>query len=310
MARPVDVTSARATAVEGRRRGIVPDRATYLRTRHGVLNVLHILREHALLLAWFIVAPRFLPWFVYVPGSLFACLVHQRAMSEWIHEGAHYNLWPTRRVNDVLTDVLAGVWFLMPVSVYRATHFAHHAKADFFVPDDPDTEFLDVETRRDFQRGVLRDLCGLTILRQFLRFDEKAPDKHLLWRGGAALVHVGVIAVAWWFGRLDIPILYYVTLATLYPLLNRLRVYGQHVTLDPSGASQFRDSATSRTIDAGWFDRILHTSPRLMYHHEHHAYPHLPYRALRGLVDHDGDVNRYTRRRVVVLRAVYRGLPH
>jgi fatty acid desaturase len=85
--------------------------------------------------------------------------------------------------------------------------------------------------------------------------------------------------------------------------------YGQHVTLEASGASRFRDSATSRTIDGGRLDRIVHTSPRLMYHHEHHAYPHLPYRALRALVDPGADVNRYARKRWAVLRAAYKGLP-
>jgi fatty acid desaturase len=47
-----------------------------------------------------------------------------------------------------------------------------------------------------------------------------------------------------------------------------------------------------------------------MYHHEHHQYPHLPYRALRQVSEpSDDDVNRYTRSRWHVLRAVYTGLP-
>jgi fatty acid desaturase len=310
MHRIVDVTSARDTATAGRASGAVPERAAYLGTRHSWLNVAHILGDHALLLAWFVVAPRWLPWFVYVPGSLLACVIHQRAMSEWVHEGAHHNLVRNRKLNDLLTDVLAGVWFLMPVRTYRATHFVHHAKPAFFVPDDPDTNFLDIASRRDFRRGVLRDLSGLSILGQFTRFGEKAPVGLWGWRVAGLLLHATVITIAFLFGRLDVPLLYYVSLATLYPLLNRLRVYGQHVTIDTDGRSHFRDSATSRTIDGNWWDRILHTSPRLMYHHEHHAYPHLPYRALRTLVEPDTDVNRYARRRVTVLRAVYRGLPN
>ncbi|HUF83191.1 MAG TPA: fatty acid desaturase, partial [Acidimicrobiia bacterium] len=119
-----------------------------------------------------------------------------------------------------------------------------------------------------------------------------------------------VFAGAIWIGRVDAVVLYYGTLATLYPLLNRLRTYGQHVALDESGTSRFDGSGVSRTIDAGVLDHIVHTSPRLMYHHEHHQYPHLPYRALRRVVEPNGDdVNRYARSRWRVLRAVYAGLP-
>lgn len=302
-------SSARTRIADGARRRTIPARRDFLQARHGARNLAHVALDHALLLAWFALAPGVVGWAVYVPASLLACLVHQRAMSEWMHEGAHHNLLPHRRWNDRLTNVLAGVWFLMPVARYRATHFAHHAKAAFFVADDPDTEFLDVDSKRDFRRAVWRDLCGLTILGQFRRFGAKAPVETPGWRVTAAAVHGGVLAAALALGRLDVPILYYGTLGTLYPLLNRLRVYAQHVTLEPGGASRFRGSPTSRTIDGGWWDRILHTSPRLLYHHEHHAYPHLPYRALPGLVEPTSDVNRFAAKRWPVLRAIYRGLP-
>jgi fatty acid desaturase len=305
----LEVTPARVTATAGRRRGVVPDRREFLTPVHGVLNVLHVLGEHALLGAWFVLGYRLLPLAAYLAVSPLACLVHQRAMSEWIHEGAHYNLVPNRRWNDLLTDVLAGIWFGVPVRVYRATHFAHHAQPDFFVPTDPDTDFLDVTSRQSFRRGVARDMTGLTMIIQFRRFREKSPAHEWRWRAVAMIVYLGVAAGALLVGRLDVPILYYVTLATLYPLLNRLRVYGQHVTLEDSGRSIFTHSSTSRTIDAGVIDRIVHTSPRLMYHHEHHAYPHLPYRALRGLVVRDAGINRYARSRWGILRAAYRGLP-
>jgi fatty acid desaturase len=289
----------------------LPKRREYLTPFHGAVNVAHILATHALLLAWFWVGYRYLPLAVYIVGSLPVCLVHQRAMSEWIHEGAHFNVVPHRRWNDRLTNVLAGIWFALPVRVYRAIHLQHHRKHDFFVADDPDTVFLEVRSRRAFWLGVVRDLTGLTILRQLGRFNE---SELVSWRERlgtviSAAVIVAVFVGAIWIGRVDAVLLYYGTLATLYPLLNRLRTYGQHVELDGSGASRFDGSGVSRTIDAGFVDRVVHTSPRLMYHHEHHQYPHLPYRALRRLVEPSDDVNRYTRSRWRVLRAVYAGLP-
>jgi fatty acid desaturase len=289
----------------------IPKRSQYLTPRHGVVNVLHVLLTHALLVAWFWIAFPWLPLAASIPLSLLVCVVHQRAMSEWIHEGAHFNLVPNRKWNDRLTDALAGVWFGLPVRTYRAIHFAHHRRDEFFVDDDPDTVFLVVGSRREFWRGVVRDLTGVTILRQFARFQSKDPtmarDPRFL--VATAVVHVTVLVLLFRIGWLDAAILYYVSLATLYPLLNRLRTYGQHAALDPSTPNVVAGSRISRTIDAGLLDRLVHTSPRLMYHHEHHRHPYLPYRALRGLVVPDAGIDRYSRSRWGVLRAVYVRLP-
>jgi fatty acid desaturase len=290
----------------------VPKRREFLTPWHGAVNVAHILATHALLLAWFWLGFRFLPLAISIAGSLPVCLVHQRAMSEWIHEGAHFNIVPSHRWNDRFTNLLAGMWFALPVRVYRAIHLQHHRRHDFFVTDDPDTVFLEVRSRREFWLGIVRDLTGLTILRQLGRFNESelvSPrERRATVFSAIAIVALFVVAIR--IGRIDAALLYYGTLATLYPLLNRLRTYAQHVAIEASGESRFDGSGVSRTIDAGLLDRIVHTSPRLMYHHEHHQYPHLPYRALRQVSEpSDDDVNRYTRSRWHVLRAVYTGLP-
>jgi fatty acid desaturase len=289
----------------------IPKRREFLTARHGAMNVVHVLLTHAVLIAWFWVGYRYLPFVVYVALSLVVCVVHQRAMSEWIHEGAHFNLLPGKRWNDVATNLLAGLWFALPVSVYRDIHFQHHRMEAFFVRDDPDTVFLDIDSRRSFWRAVVSDVTGLTMIRQSLRFQEKdlVSKGERRSRALAVVGPIAALALAFFLGRLDAALIYYATLATLYPLLNRLRTYGQHVTVDEDGRSHFDGSGTSRTIDAGLVDRTLYTSPRLMWHHEHHVYPHLPYRALKGLVVPEVDLNRYTRSRWQVMRAIYRGLP-
>ena len=227
------------------------------------------------------------------------------------HEGGHWNLLPNRRGNEWATNALACVWFAVTAAGYRRTHFPHHAKPAFFVDGDPDTDFLDVSSRRDLWHAVLRDLLGITVIRQFLRF-ERQPEAAGASRWpfvAAAGVQLVLIAALFRAGRLDAWLLYYGTLATFYPLLNRLRVYGQHVEIGVDGTSRFSGSPTSRTIDGGPLDRILHTSPRLLYHHEHHRYPQLPYRALAARCERGDDVNRYAESRWDVLRRIYRGLP-
>jgi fatty acid desaturase len=285
-------------------------RAT-LRPRDGAANVGRVLLAHATLLAWLWLGYWYLPAAVYIPCSLFVCVVHQRAMSEWIHEGAHRNIVANARANDAFGNALAGVWFMLPVDVYRASHFAHHRAAGFFTTDDPETTFLEVQSRRSFKRALVEDLTGITMVRQYRRFraNQTTTRGAFALRLCFAVVLLGVAALAFLIGRVDAVVLYYGTLVTLYPMLNRLRTYGQHVVLEPSAPPVLAGSTVSRTIDAGWWDRLVWTSPRLLYHFEHHRHPFLPWRALSSICERADDANVYTRSRLGVLRGMYAGLP-
>jgi fatty acid desaturase len=308
-----DFQTMRATGPSGALRDAemrgIPTRLEFLRPAHGIANVVHVLATHALLTGWLWASWHALPLGVYVPLGVLACLVHQRAMSEWIHEGAHFNLVRNRRWNDALTNVLTCVWFGITVDDYRSTHFPHHSRDAFFVEDDGDTVFLDIGSRGEFWRAIVRDVAGFTFLDQYRRFKAGGRGRRAGSLAVTLAVHGSVLLILLWLGRVDAYVLYFATLALLYPLLNRLRVYGQHVAVDAEGRSHFPESAASRTIDAGFIDRVLITSPRLLYHHEHHRWPHLPYRALSGLCVPSGDGNSYARSRWAVLRAIYRGLP-
>lgn len=289
-----------------------PRRRDFLTRRHVVANLLHVLATHALLVAWFAFAWRLLPLVIYVPLSLLASLMHQRAMSEWLHEGCHFNMVSSRRWNDLVTDALCSIWVGVTVAAYRRSHFPHHSRTGFFAAGDPDTSFLAVHSRSELRRAVARDLAGVTVLRQFLRFSEREDgngESRVLPLLAAAAAQVALLAVLLAVGRLDAWIIYYASLATLYPLLNRLRAYGQHMTVGSDSALGSTGSDTSRTIDAGLLDRVLHTSPRLLYHYEHHRYPHLPWRALPGICARSEDPNRYATARWPVLARIYRELP-
>lgn len=289
----------------------VPSRLEFLTSFHSILNVCHILKDHIFLLAWFWIGERILPIVFYIPITLLVCLIHQRAMSEWLHEGAHHNLLRSYRWNDWVADIFVGVSFLMPVARYRATHFIHHSQDHFFM-NDRDTDFLNISTRREFWKSIFCDLTGVTAIRQYLRFRKEGrqtiKQKNLL--RCMMMAHVTMIAILFYFKRLDIYILYYATLLFLYPLHNRVRVYGQHVGIDFEQKSSFRESSVSRTIDAGLIDRIIFTSPLLLYHYEHHKWPHLPYRALSRLCARSIEINRYVTDRWKIMRLIYLGLPN
>jgi fatty acid desaturase len=288
-------------------------RRKHLRPVHSALNVGQLALADALLVAWFWLGYTYLPLAAYIPLSLVVCVVHQRAMSEWIHEAAHYSLTRSRRTNDALGNLLSGIWFALPVDVYRASHTAHHRAAEYFTEADPESVFLAVDSRRGFRRAILVDLVGGTMVVQYRRFraerarggDASGLGQRLLF----ALCLLGLVALMALIGRLDVIALYYGSLITLYPLLNRLRTYGQHAELEPDGTATLAGSHVSRTTDCGFLDRIVFTSPRLLYHDDHHRYPFLPWRALVAMDERSDDVNHRTTHRWSMLRAVYRGLP-
>lgn len=286
----------------------VPRRAEYLTRGQGVQNVVHVLATHAALVAWFVLGVG-LPAVLYVPLSLFGSLVHQRAMSEWIHEAAHRNLVPSRAWNDVLGNALCGVWFALSVATYRATHLDHHNRTAFFLEGDVDTSLFTVTSRRAFRRALVADLTGLTILRQYARFGRSTTRARSRAVYATAVVHLGIATALFAVGRFDALVLYYLALGCLYPALNRLRTYGQHVTVNDDGGVVFAGSTTSRTTLGTLADRIVFTSPRLLYHHEHHAQPHLPWRALAAWAVPSADRNRWADERWRLLRAIYAGLP-
>lgn len=266
-------------------------RRQYLGWRHGLLNTGWLLAMHGTLCAAL--------WWLPAPLALVVCVIHQRMLSEWFHEATHWNLLPDRAWNDRVCDLLIGPFNGTRVRSNRPGHFRHHAAREFFVPEDPDTAKAAATTRRELWSGVLRDLTGQTALGAFLRasagggersgFDTSGVDWP--WFGGLALLHGAGFAATVAAGRWELYPLYFGSLLTLYPLANRVRLYAQHAAIDADGAVRLDGSTVSRTFHAGLAEQLLLHGPMIMYHHEHHARPVLPYRALRAIAGHSPDPN-------------------
>ncbi len=289
----------------------VPARAEYLRPRHQVANVATLLATHAGLASWCAFAFLSFPWWGAILLSVLPCLIHQRAMSEWIHEASHYNLLRDPGRNDTVGNVLAAFAFLTTIQTYRSSHLPHHARQDFFVPEDGDTGMHVIATRREFRRGLVRDALGINALETYTRIRDRRArgtvgGRERLETLVPLVVIVGGLLAT---GNLGVLVAYYGTLGAVYPVMNRLRSYGQHVTLCEGGGAIVAGSKTSRTIEGGILDRLLVTSSLLLFHYEHHAHPNLPYRALSSLCAREESANRYARRRLPILRGLYRALP-
>ena len=201
----------------------------------------------------------------------------------------------------------------------------HHTKSSFFETDDPDTNFSLVRNRRELWVGIAADLSGVSAIRGYLRLyvlprfrNAKNHIKQVSATIGLLLFlatsHIGAIAFLFSIGRIDAYIVYYASTLTLYPLFNRIRACGQHVEICDDGRPRFLGSNISRTIDAGILDRIFFTSRIMMYHHEHHAWPTLTFRACRSLAErsvqiHHADLNSHCFSRLFLMKTILAGLP-
>ena len=256
-------------------------RQQFLTWPYGLLNTFWLLAMHATLGVAL--------WFAPPAVAVIVCVIHQRLLSEWFHEATHWNLLPDRRWNDRVADLLIGPFNGTRVQSNRPGHFQHHAAREYFVPEDPDTDKAAATTRRELRQGLLRDLTGQTALSAFFRAagtpttGKTRGNSEWLWLGALALLHGAGFAATVAAGRWELYPLYFGSLLTLYPVANRVRLYAQHAEIARDGTVRLNGSTASRTCHAGLLEQVLLHGPMIMYHHEHHARPVLPYRALRGL---------------------------
>ena len=88
-----------------------------------------------------------------------------------MHEGAHYNLHPNRKINDLLTNLFASGIVGVDVERYRPIHFDHHR----YLGSPADTEIsyfdpLDI-------RYIVETLTGIKVLRVIGRRSRSLNDK-------------------------------------------------------------------------------------------------------------------------------------
>jgi fatty acid desaturase len=194
------------------------------------------------------------------------------ALSNYVHEGAHFNLHRDKRTNDRIA-----AWLLCPttgtdIGRYREVHWRHH---------------LHLGTARDAEvtyryapdaRFVLRNLLGLQIFavvrtqRRFAETNEVKGRGPLFALARSAALHgtvfVGAILAGWYATA----VAWAVGVAIVYPLCTALRQILEHrpaEAADPLAAvnRMFGRDAFSRSFGAAGFNRHLlhHWHPSASY---------------------------------------------
>jgi fatty acid desaturase len=216
----------------------------------------------------------------------------QLGLAVVMHESAHHTLFRNRRLNDFAGNWLAGYPIYLSADMYRAHHLEHHAKT--WTEEDPDLALATPfpVNKASMARKVARDLFGITGLKQligttFLVFKvcrgEEVDAGTLplrLERGPAIWMVVGTVvtnavlfAFLWLLGHPMLYLLWFGAWMTTNKLAARIRSIAEHAVVpdptDPIGQT--------RTVRAGWLERLFIAPNGVQYHLEHHLLMTVPH---------------------------------
>jgi fatty acid desaturase len=207
-----------------------------------------------------------------------------------MHDGTHYRLLSSRRLNDVVCDLFCALPIGMATSRYRYEHLLHHR----FLNTDNDPYWV------DFQRddawhwpktpwralGVfLKDVTGLHSLRwlpvqyrwspwinHFSTQSTPPPltgiERTTLY-GFFVVVIFAVMLTGTW---LELLLLWLLPLSTLAPALVRLRTICEHLAIPNRN-----ELDASRHTDGTLFEHLTVAPFNINYHVDHHLFPGVPY---------------------------------
>lgn len=206
----------------------------------------------------------------------------QHAIAILMHDAAHFRLFPGRRMNDMLSDLLLAFPLGVSTKAYRERHLAHHhylnseADPDWMdMKQDPDWVFP--KTRLEIFRLFTMDLLGLNSLKT-ARIAAKWSPKSAHSRIGFALYWAIVLSLVGHFGFFKPFLLFwFLPAGTILGACFRLRGIAEHLGLTAAG---------TRTVIPRWWERALISPCNVNYHGEHHLYPMVPYYNLHKLFQH------------------------
>jgi fatty acid desaturase len=234
----------------------------------------------------------------YVPNALTIVLglviigTRQLGFAVVMHESAHHTLFENRRLNDFVGNWLAAYPVYLSADMYRAHHLEHHAKT--WTDGDPDLSLAEgfPVSKASMARKVARDLLGITGLKQLfgttylvvkvvrgeevdagtlpLRLERRAAIRMVV---GTMITNLILLAILWALGHPMLYLLWAGAWLTTNKLVARIRSIAEHAVIpdpaDPMGQT--------RTVRAGWLERLLIAPNRVQYHLEHHLLMTVPH---------------------------------
>jgi fatty acid desaturase len=196
-----------------------------------------------------------------------------------MHEAAHKLLFTSKRVNDWVGTWLLAYPAMVPISLYRRSHFAHHREE--FGPEEPDLAFYSgyPGRPRDLLRRLARDAVGISGWKNFkvLLLATRTAQ------GRAVAVPILVVQLAmfgalwavtgaWW----AYPVFWWLSWMTQWRVLNRLRAIAEH-----GGMEAGKDRrVTTHNVRQHWLARLWFVPYNTGWHLAHHVDMGVPWRHL------------------------------
>ena len=234
----------------------------------------------------------FMPNALTIVLALFIIGTRQLGLAVVMHESAHHTLFSNRRLNDFVGNWLAGYPIYLSADMYRTHHLEHHAKTG--TEGDPDLPLATPfpVSRASMARKVARDLLGVTGLKQLigttvlvarvcrgkevdagtlpLRLERKAAIRMVV---GTVVTNGALFAVLAALGHPMLYLLWFGAWMTTNKLVARIRSIAEHAVVpDPSDPI-----GQTRTVRAGWLERLFIAPNQVQYHLEHHLLMTVPH---------------------------------
>ncbi len=234
----------------------------------------------------------YLPNVFTVVLALFIIGARQLGLAVVMHESAHLTLFKNRKFNDFVGNWLAGYPIYLSANMYRPHHLEHHAKT--WTDGDPDLSLATAfpVSKASMARKVMRDLLGVTGLKKLIgttylvikviggqeidsgtlpmRMERRPATRMLV---GTVLTNAVLLAVLWALGHPLLYLLWFGAWMTTNNLVARIRSIAEHAVVpdptDPMGQT--------RTVRAGWLERLLIAPNCVQYHLEHHLVMTVPH---------------------------------
>jgi fatty acid desaturase len=238
------------------------------------------------------------------PIVLLACVLvigtRQHALFVIAHDAAHYLLYDSRLLNDVVGRTCALLQGLS-MCTYRVIHRMHHN--NLYGALDPDTALHGgyPRGRAYLVKKLLRDLSGLTAWKTYAYFlyaapglntqtnvalrplDDTSQKLKVEARNDRNMVigfHVAMFGIMAWSGYLlQYLVLWWLPLVTVVQAILRLRAIAEHgATTDFSSPL----TAARTNVAPAWLEWLIFPH-HVNYHIEHHLYASVPHYNLPAL---------------------------
>ena len=258
----------------------------YLRTKSSLMGTLLVAHAWLVIFSLLFIYTLFPSFILYLVVITFIA-GRQLGLAILMHEGAHGLIANNVRFNNYISQFFCAFPMAVDTYDYRHYHLKHHRHTQ--TKDDPDLVLSKPFpiTKSSFIRKMLRDLTGITGIKQRYQSIQKTFDNDTLKVDGKEisgfkskatlrgiflsqiLIFISMSIVGnWWyyFAFWIVPAL------TIFQFFYRIRNIAEHAVV-PNDCDDFNNA---RTTNASFIERCFVAPYYVNYHLEHHLFMFIP----------------------------------